>query len=419
MNSEVLAGSRQGAARAPKRLFRNPLRTALLGRLAKIEWGTLEVQEPGQSPVVFGSRDDTQPRAVLRVLDPNAWTYVTLGADIGAGQAYALDYWDSDDLCALLRIILRNPSILEDVETRWSHLARPVYRLMHRLRDNSRSGSRGNIRAHYDLGNDFFSSFLDERLLYSSAIFPHAGASLEDAQVEKVDRICRNLGLQPGQRILEIGSGWGGFALHAAKRYGVHVHTITLSEEQHRYTQQRVDAAGLASQVDVQLTDYRDVDGHEVYDHVVSIEMIEAVGHRHMGTYLATVDRLLKPGGTAMIQGITFPDRGFARYLQMSDFIRHFIFPGGSLVSLQQILEAAAGSTRLEMVHLEEIGLHYAATLREWFRRFQMARGELPQRYQDREFQRLWAFYLQSCEACFLERRTGTVQIGLRKAECA
>ncbi len=398
------------------RWFSGRLRSALLRRFEDLQWGSLEVRETGRSPRRFGTQGASEPSVVLTVNDPATWAYVALGADIGAGQSYALGMWDTSDLRDTMRIFLRNESVLSGIESGWSRLSMPLYRWVHRNRDNSQAGSRRNIAAHYDLGNDFFGTFLDEQLLYSAAVFPTPETSLEDAQVEKMDRICRNLDLQAGQRVLEIGSGWGGFALHAASRYGVHVRTITLSQEQFAHTRQLVAQHGLSDRVEVQLVDYRDLEGQGVYDHVVSIEMIEAVGHRHMATYLSTIDRLLRPGGGVMIQGITFPDRGFERYLKMSDFIRHFIFPGGSLVSLRQVLDAAAVATRLEMQHLEDIGQDYALTLREWAARFQATRGTLPEPYQDAAFQRLWLFYLQSCEACFLERRTSAVQIGFRKA---
>ncbi len=416
MNTDVLQVD-AGTAPGPGRWVGAALRQVLIRRLQGLQWGTIDLREPGREDQVLGSGESGEPLVVLEVRDPAAWAYVALGGDIGAGQSYALGQWEASNLRDLLRIFLRNADVLDGIDSGWSTLAMPLYRRIHRRRDNTRKGSRKNIAAHYDLGNDFFESFLDEQLLYSSAVYPTEDATLEAAQVDKMERICRGLDLQPGQQLLEIGSGWGGFALHAAQQYGVQVHTITLSEEQCHHTQGRIEQAGLQDQVRVELVDYRDVPGTACYDHVVSIEMIEAVGHRHMATYMATIDRVLRPGGRAMIQGITLPDRNFDRYLQTSDFIRHFIFPGGSLISLQQVLNAAAGDTRLELFHLEEIGSHYARTLREWHQRFLAARGDLPEKYQEAEFQRLWSFYLQSCEACFMERRTGAVQMGFIKAE--
>ncbi len=394
-------------------------RRVLISRLRGLRWGSIVLRENGREDLRLGNGAPDQPSVTLAVNDPAAWTSVALGGDIGAGQSFALGQWETSSLRDLMRIFLRNAEVLDGIDSGWSTLAMPLYRHMHRRRDNTRNGSRENISAHYDLGNDFFASFLDEQLLYSSAVYPAGDATLEEAQVEKMERICRQLALQPGQRLLEIGSGWGGFALHAARRHGVEVHTITLSREQRDYAQARIEAAGLQDLVQVELLDYRDVAGQDVYDHVVSIEMIEAVGHRHMATYLSTIDRVLRPGGRAVIQGITFPDRHFDRYLRMTDFIRHFIFPGGSLISMQQVLNAAAGVTKLELFHVEEIGMHYARTLREWHERFRRNREGLPEKYRDAEFQRLWAFYLQSCEACFMERRTGAVQLGFVKSEVA
>lgn len=398
----------------------NPLtrffRRAMIGALEEISWGSITVRD-GDWEGRAGNPSGAGPAVTVEVRNPWAWAYLALGADIGAGQGYFTGMWDTPDLRTLLRILARNQSAMRRLERDWTAVSFPLYRLLHRLRSNTRRGSQRNIAAHYDLSNEFFRTFLDDRMLYSSAVYPAPGASLEEAQHEKIDRICRNLDLRPGEELLEIGSGWGGFAIHAAAKYGARVTTITLSREQHDHATEAVRAARMDHLVSVRLCDYRDLEGENRYDSVVSIEMIEAVGPGHMGTYFQTIGRLLRPGGRAAIQGITFPDQEFDRYLKSSDFIRHFIFPGGSLISLRQVLDHTANHTGLQMTGLEDIGLDYARTLHDWQRRLRRNEHALPDRFRDPAFLRLWNFYLASCEALFLERAASAVQMFFRNGK--
>ncbi len=407
-------------ASADARVRHNPLtrffRRAMMWALEDVHWGSITVRD-GEWEGSAGNPDGAGPAVEVEVRNPWAWAYLALGADIGAGQGYFTGMWDTSDLRTLLRILARNQSAMRRLERDWTAVSFPIYRMLHRLRSNTRRGSQRNIAAHYDLSNEFFRTFLDDRMLYSSAVYPTPGASLEEAQHEKIDRICRTLDLRPGEELLEIGSGWGGFAIHAAANYGVRVTTITLSREQHEHANAAVREAGVEELVSVRLCDYRDLEGESRYDSIVSIEMIEAVGPQHMRTYFECIGRLLRPGGRAAIQGITFPDQEFDRYLKSSDFIRHFIFPGGSLISLRQVLDHTAGNTRLQLTGLEDIGLDYARTLHDWQRRLARNRNALPERFRDPEFLRLWNFYLASCEALFVEKAASAVQMFFRNGK--
>jgi len=292
-------------------------------------------------------------------------------------------------------------------------LAQPLRKWAHALRRNSRAGSRRNISAHYDLGNEFFALFLDETLMYSCALFERPDMSLAEASTAKLDAICRKLQLAPGQRVLEIGTGWGGFALHAAREYGCHVTTTTISPSQHRLATERVRAAGLESRVDVLLQDYRDLRG--TFDRLVSIEMIEAIGHRQYGEFFRRAAERLAPDGRMVLQSITIADAHFAAARDDVDFIKRYIFPGCCIPSVGALCGAMAASSDLRLVHLDDIGLHYATTLRHWRTRF-LANVERVKAmgYPD-EFVRMWEFYLAYCEAGFAERTLGDVQMVLTR----
>jgi cyclopropane-fatty-acyl-phospholipid synthase len=287
--------------------------------------------------------------------------------------------------------------------------------MRHRLNDNSRRGSRRNIAAHYDLGNDFYRLFLDPTMAYSCGFFAGPDSTLEEASVAKFDRICRKLRLLPGMSLLEIGTGWGGFALHAARHYGCQVTTTTLSQQQHDYALARVRAAGLADRITLLLEDYRELAGQ--FDRLVSIEMIEAVGHRHLPTFFAVCGKRLKPTGMGLIQAITVPDREYPRYLKTPDFINRYIFPGGCCPSLAALAQAAA-TTDLALVHREELTPHYALTLREWRRAFQERLGEVRALGYDERFIRMWDYYLCYCEGGFAEQFTGLWQLLYAKPDC-
>ena len=354
--------------------------------------------------------------ATLEVLDPAFYRRVAGNGSVGAGEAYIDGLWRSDDAATLMRMLVRNRHLLDAMESGLARFSAALMRAWHALRRNTRGGSRRNIAAHYDLGNDFFGLWLDENLMYSSALFAHADDTLEAASTRKLERICRKLVLVPGDRVLEIGSGWGGFAIHAAKHYGCHVTTTTISREQHQLACARVLEAGVADRVEVLLEDYRDLGG--VYDKLVSIEMIEAIGHQYLDNYFAKVGRLLEPHGMALIQAITIEDHRYAQALRAVDFIKRHVFPGSFIPSVSAMLDAAARHSDLKLFHLEDFGASYAQTLAAWRTRFHQHLPQVRALGYDERFVRLWDFYLAYCESGFRERSTGVVQMLLTRPGC-
>jgi cyclopropane-fatty-acyl-phospholipid synthase len=277
-------------------------------------------------------------------------------------------------------------------------------------------GSRRNIRAHYDLGNDFFQLWLDESLTYSCGIFLTPNSSMAEASIEKIDRLCRKLDLQPDDHLLEIGSGWGALAIHAAQNYGCRVTTTTISQEQHRVVRKRIDEAKLTDRVSLLSQDYRQLTGQ--FDKLVSVEMIEAVGHRFLDTFFRKCSELVRPDGTLVLQAIVLPERGYDQYLRNVDFIQRYIFPGGCLPSLGSILESSARTTDLRFVHAEDFAPHYATTLRNWRRSFDERLPEVRRQGYSQQFIRMWTYYLCYCEAVFEERHCGVLQIQFDKPGC-
>jgi cyclopropane-fatty-acyl-phospholipid synthase len=341
---------------------------------------------------------------------------VVTGGDLGAAESYLEGEWVSDDLTDLFRVLLRNETVLQTFRSPLTMLTRFISRLGHFRNRNSRDGSRRNIHEHYDLGNSFFSLFLDPTMMYSSALFSNEQASLEEASLEKVDRVCRNLQLSPEDHVLEIGTGWGTFAIYAAQKYGCRVTTTTISEEQFRMATQRVEEAGLTDRITILMKDYRDLEGQ--FDKLVSIEMIEAVGQQYLPEYFATCDRLLKDNGAMMIQAITMPEQRYERYRNSVDFIQKYIFPGGFLPSVSVMQECVATRTSLRMIELMDFGMHYARTLRLWNERFHERLDEVKALGFDDRFIRMWRYYLCYCEAAFLERAIGVCQVMWAKPGC-
>ena len=325
-------------------------------------------------------------------------------------------YWHADNLTLLIRLMARNRAVLDGMSGGAARLTAGARRLAHWLNRNTRSGSRRNIAAHYDLGNDFFALFLDERLMYSSAVFDHPDMSLEEASAAKLDLICRKLDLGPGDEVLEIGTGWGGFAIHAARYYGCRVTTTTISREQYALAAERVAEAGLEGQVELLFKDYRELEGQ--YDKIVSIEMIEAVGHAWYETFFRQCSSLLKPDGMMLLQAITIADQHYEAARRSVDFIQRYIFPGGALPSVSVICDTLARVTDMRLYHLEDIGPHYATTLRHWRERFLARLGEVRALGYPESFIRMWEFYLCYCEGGFAERTIGTVQALLTKPAC-
>jgi cyclopropane-fatty-acyl-phospholipid synthase len=387
------------------------IRRAVLGVLANLREGSLTIVEDGER-LHFG--DPASPlRATVTVNDPRFWAAVGLRGTVGAGEAYMDGQWVADDLVAVVRMFVVNRAVMEAMESGLAALARPFLRMFHARRENTRTGSRRNIAAHYDLGNEFFRLFLDESLMYSCAVFERDDATLSEASAAKNERICRKLGVGPSDHLVEIGTGWGGFALHAARRFGCRVTTTTISREQHALAAERIAAAGLADRVTLLLEDYRDLRGE--YDALVSIEMVEAVGAGHLDTWTHTCGRLLRPTGRACIQAIVIRDELYESALRNVDFIQRHVFPGSFIPSVSALASSFGRTTDLRLVNLEDIGPHYARTLREWRERFLAHADDVRRLGYPEEFLRLWEFYLAYCEGGFEERVLGDVQMLLFK----
>ncbi|MBV4491246.1 SAM-dependent methyltransferase [Pseudomonas oryzicola] len=383
------------------------LGSLVLAQLGKLRHGYLRVTHGGQQ-WCFGSADSPL-RAELEMLDDRAWRLIACNGSIGAGEAYIHGYWRSPDLAAVTRLFVANLEVLDAMESGLARLGRPALRLLHWLNRNSRRGARRNILAHYDLGNALFEQLLDPTMMYSAAMFEHDGQSLEQAQLNKLEHICQKLRLHPGDHLIEIGCGWGSLAIHAATQYGCRVTTTTLSEAQYAHTRQRVEALGLAQRVTVLREDYRDLRG--TFDKLVSIEMIEAVGHRYLPDYFNQCARLLKPDGLMLLQAITIRDQRYHQARRSVDFIQRYIFPGGALPSLTVLLHNATRHTPLNLVHLQDFGLDYARTLRHWHDNLRQSRSALAALGYDDAFQRLWEFYLCYCQGGFEERAIGVAQL--------
>ena len=350
-------------------------------------------------------------RVVVR--DPAAWRLLLRGST-GFGEGYVRGAWHSDDLVTLTRIAARNMPALDRVRRRWHPVLGRAQRLGRLVPRNSRRGARANISAHYDLGNELFASFLDRRLMYSCAWFPRPEATLDEAQLAKLERICRRLELGPDDHLLEIGTGWGGMAIHAASEYGCRVTTTTISREQHAYASARVRELGLAGRVEVLDSDYRDLRGE--YSKLVSIEMIEAVGWQYFPVFFRRCSELLAADGLMLLQAIVIDDDAYEVEKASRSFANTHIFPGGCLPSERLIGELIASETDMRPHWGDDITAHYAETLRIWRRRFNGAATVLARRGYDERFQRLWNFYLAFCEGGFRERRIRDVQLAFAKS---
>lgn len=386
-----------------------PWRRRLLDALDDLHGGTLVVHDRHGTSLLGHADGDTPLRAALHVHDDAFYRRVALGGSVGAGEAYCDGLWDCDDLVALVRLLVRNRDRLDAMETGPARLAAWLLRGWEVLRPNTRTGSRRNIAAHYDLGNRLFETFLSDDLMYSSAIYADPSETLEQASFRKLETLCRKLELGPDDHVVEIGTGWGGFAVHAAGCHGCRVTTTTLSAEQAALARERIAAAGLSGRVTVLLDDYRDLHGQ--YDKLVSIEMVEAIGAAQLPTYFAKLSALLKPDGLAAVQAITIEDHRYRRALKEVDFIKRHVFPGSFIPSASALLDAMGRHSDLGLLHLEDIGDSYALTLREWRRRFEGARERVLALGYDERFIRLWRFYLCYCEGGFLERSIGDVQL--------
>ncbi len=375
--------------------------------------GSLEMRLPDGNSVVYGeSNGADQPEAVMTAHEWSFFSRLLRGTDIALGDTYVDGVWSTPDLTAVLSLFARNITRVNR-EADSSLLSNLWNRIQHGLKRNTRRGSRNNIEAHYDLSNRFFSLWLDETMTYSAALFETEAESLADAQRRKYDRIIEKAGITADHHVLEIGCGWGGFAIHAAETTGCRVTGITLSEQQLKLARHRVRKAGLEDRITLSLCDYRDITGS--FDRIVSIEMLEAVGHAYVGTYFETMDRLLKPAGRAAIQVITIPDQRYEDYRRRPDWIQKRIFPGGMLPSLAVISREVARRTSLNILHVDNLGPHYARTLNRWHDRFQAVRRELAEIGFDQRFQKMWSYYLSYCEAGFRENAIHVLQMALSK----
>ncbi len=416
MSTQITAYADQLSTQARPSFVQGVLRRTLHAKLADLKGGAIRLEEPGADVRVLGETIAGQVTYRVQVRDPAFYDYACLGGSIGLGEAWVLGLWDSDDLVAVSRLLLRNIERLDALDGGLARLRLPLLKAFQWRHRNHRDNSRLNIAAHYDLGNDFFRLFLDRDMSYSSAMY-HAGANtLEAAQERKLDTICKKLDLQPGESLVEIGSGWGSMAIHAARHYGVKVTTTTISREQHRLATEKVRAAGLQDQVTVLLADYRDLEGQ--YDKAVSVEMIEAVGEEFYPVYFQTIERLLKPDGQALIQAITCADQRYAKYRTGSDFIRRYIFPGGHLPSISRLMEVTRSETDLRLFHLEDFSQDYARTLADWRERFWEREALVREQGYSESFMRMWDFYLATCEAGFAEHYTGVVHLLFTRPQC-
>ncbi|GAB3743865.1 class I SAM-dependent methyltransferase [Lysobacter olei] len=398
------------------------LRTQLLARFSDLRGGVLVVRDALGEQRFGDSGPAGLPAVHVHVDDAAFYRLVAAQGSVGAGEAYLQGHWRCDDLVTLVRLLVRNRALLDGMEGGLARAGGLALRGWNALRRNTRAGSRRNIAAHYDLGNDFFSLFLSSDLMYSSAMYAAEDDELETASRRKLDAVCTKLALSPDDRVIEIGTGWGGFALHAARHYGCHVTTTTISREQHALATQRAAEAGLQDRVTLLLQDYRDLRGE--YDKLVSIEMVEAIGAQYLDTFFGQLGRLVRPGGRALLQAITIEDHRYVQARDTVDFIKRFVFPGSFIPSLNALYQAKTRASDLQVLHQEDFGLSYAYTLRAWRQRFLARLPEVREQGFDERFIRLWEFYLAYCEGGFLERSIGVSHLlmarpGYGAGDCA
>ncbi|TCI02527.1 class I SAM-dependent methyltransferase [Corallincola luteus] len=377
----------------------------------EVEHGTVMLLD-GTDSCRFGEGDAD---VTVEILDPSAYRAFVFGGSIGAAEAYIRGAWRCDHLTRLIQIFAANLPRLERLEAKFSWLQSPLRVLSHWRRRNSRRNARQNIGDHYDLSNDFYQLFLDPKMMYSSAIYRTPDTSLDEAAEYKLQVVCEKLALQPSDHLLEVGTGWGGLAIYAAEHYGCHVTTTTISEQQYRFAQQRIREKGLEHQITLLKQDYRELTGK--YDKIVSIEMIEAVGHQYLPSYFEKISSLLKPQATALIQAITISDQRYTKYVNSVDFIQKYIFPGGCLPSVERLSTQVSQHSDMVIRQLEDIGLHYATTLAHWREGFFANLDAVREMGFSEQFVRLWQYYLCYCEGAFRERVISTVQVVLSKPE--
>jgi len=387
-------------------------RKIFLQCLRRLPYGSLTIQECGDTIAQFGNENDDL-RANVNIKDVRAYRSLLLGGSVGAGEAYMDDLWDSHDVTAVVQIFARNLPVLDEWENKFKWLTMPINKIQHFTRRNTKDQAKRNIEAHYDLGNKLYTRFLDPTMMYSSAIYPDPNATLNEAQNYKLKSICDKLQLNENDHLIEIGTGWGGLAVYAAKHYGCKVTTTTISEEQHAWAAEWIAKENLQHKVTLLKKDYRLLEGK--YDKLVSIEMIEAVGKQFLGNFFEKCASLLKDDGLMLLQSITIDDRRYDSYSNSVDFIQKYIFPGGFLPSQYQLNAHLKKHTNMMIRDLHDIGIDYAKTLNHWYEAFISAKDELMKDGYDERFMRMWTYYLKYCEGGFLERTISTVQLVISK----
>lgn len=384
-----------------------------LNFLSQLRHGSITVIEAGEAQQ-FGDAD-AELKTTITVTDPAFYQKLVLAGSVGGGEAYIHGFWRCDNLTALVQIFARNLDVLDKMDSTWARLSRPMLKLLNFRNRNTISQSRRNIAAHYDLGNAMYQLFLDPSMMYSSAVYPAADSTLEQAQQHKLQQICERLQLKASDHLLEIGTGWGSMAIYAAQHFGCKVTTTTISQQQYDYTKARVAELGLQGKITLLFEDYRLLTG--TYDKLVSIEMIEAVGDDFLDNYFEKCSSLLKPDGIMVLQAITMVDHRYQQYVSEVDFIKRYIFPGGCLPSISRMASAVAKNTDLVIRQVQDIGFDYARTLKDWCDNFMAQRDAVHQLGYDDNFIRLWHFYLCYCEGGFRERATSAVHLVLSKPQ--
>lgn len=413
-SSMPLTSPLSSAQKAARSIIFQCLQRMEFGTLTVIESFQSEQQERGERFVGAkrsGSGDAIS--ATIEVKHPGFYARLLRGGSIAAGEAYMDGWWDSSDLTALMRLMALNLSALDGLEKQGSWVTKLLYKVSHWANRNTQENSRKNIHAHYDLGNDLYRLFLDQRMLYSSALYSSPNDTLEQAQINKMDRLCQQLKLKPEDEVVEIGTGWGAMAIYMAETYGCRVTTTTISEEQYQYAKQQIEAKGLSDRIQLLKEDYRNLTGQ--FDKLVSIEMIEAVGKQFLPSYIKVCQSLLKPGGLMAIQAITIADQRYEYYSNNVDFIQKYIFPGGFLPSVTSLTHAATQHSDLVMRDLFDIGLDYAKTLNEWHKRFNREEERVKELGYDERFVRMWRYYLSYCEGGFLARSISTLHMTFQR----
>jgi cyclopropane-fatty-acyl-phospholipid synthase len=377
------------------------LNKIVFSKLNKISIGSLSLQD-GKSRYTFGDQKNKKLHAEICVHDPKFYRFIVFGGSIGSSEAFMSGYWSSPNLTNVIRLFAVNAHLTDELESKFNFLIRPFFRVIHYLNKNSQRNSKRNISAHYDLSNKFFKLFLDVTMMYSSAIFKTSNQTLKAASLNKLNIICQKLNLKPTDHVVEIGSGWGGFAIFAAENYGCKVTTTTISQQQYSYTRNLINKKKLEKKITLLFEDYRNLEGR--YDKLVSIEMIEAVGHHYYHEYFKKINSLLKPDGIALIQAITIRDQRYSQALQNVDFIQKYIFPGSCIPSIEIIQKNLTKETDMIISDLENINHHYAKTLNLWQKAFNKNHNKIIKLGFDERFIRMWNFYFSYCEGGFAER---------------